>query len=150
MSIEGECAALLRDINEAEDNCILDILYATANVTRALLVRERLKSLAAKTNCRYPPNEPCEASGRCRVDGQRCSIRKSLANAISSTNTAQCADARFGSPTRFLCNPHPARRGTDAKGNMHDIRFADVLHSCSADVGARCFRTLVSVSNANP
>ena len=50
MSIEGECAALLRDVNEAEDNCILDILYATANVTRALLVRERLKSLAAKTN----------------------------------------------------------------------------------------------------
>ena len=50
MSIEGECAALLRDVNEAEDNCILEILYATGNVTRALLVRERLKSLATKTH----------------------------------------------------------------------------------------------------
>ena len=108
------------------------------------------ESLAAKTNCRYPPNEPCEASGRCRVDGQRCSIRKSLANAISSTHTALCADARCGSPMLFLCHPHPARRGTDAKGNMHDHRFADVLHSCSAGVGARCFRTLVEVSNLNP
>ncbi|EKX42719.1 hypothetical protein GUITHDRAFT_111390 [Guillardia theta CCMP2712] len=31
------------------------------------------------TNCRYPPHEPCEASGRCRVDGQRCSIRRQAA-----------------------------------------------------------------------
>mmetsp|Transcript_11384 Transcript_11384/g.27348 ORF Transcript_11384/g.27348 Transcript_11384/m.27348 type:complete len:114 (-) Transcript_11384:313-654(-) len=30
---------------------------------------------APGTDCRYPPHEPCEASGRCRVDGQRCSIR---------------------------------------------------------------------------
>ena len=49
MSIEGECAALLRDVNESEDNCILEILYAMANVSRALLVRERLKSLATET-----------------------------------------------------------------------------------------------------
>mmetsp|Transcript_40907 Transcript_40907/g.102348 ORF Transcript_40907/g.102348 Transcript_40907/m.102348 type:complete len:118 (+) Transcript_40907:2-355(+) len=28
------------------------------------------------TDCRFPPHEPCEASGRCRVDGQRCSIRR--------------------------------------------------------------------------
>mmetsp|Transcript_15964 Transcript_15964/g.36879 ORF Transcript_15964/g.36879 Transcript_15964/m.36879 type:complete len:125 (-) Transcript_15964:842-1216(-) len=27
------------------------------------------------TDCRFPPHEPCESSGRCRVDGQRCSIR---------------------------------------------------------------------------
>jgi hypothetical protein len=33
---------------------------------------------AVCARCRYPPNEPCEPSGRCRVDGQRCSIRRCL------------------------------------------------------------------------